>query len=177
MAGSSWIWKKSTESAERCTLRPRASHRWGHHLREPQSPRSQHNAFKKGMTPKHRRWPVRWIGPRVSPGMEGRSGSTQEHASKEEVAPAGVTVIRIGNAEQGFHLGRRPHPGKKETSSSRTTAEGSLSTRRIMSTTAVGVPPHAKKGPRWSRQSGVGTPRLRRRSPAPLTLGKTNEVR
>jgi hypothetical protein len=39
------------------------------------------------------------------------------HASKEEVAPAGVTVIRIGNAEQGFHSGRKPHPDEKETSS------------------------------------------------------------
>jgi hypothetical protein len=45
--------------------------------------------------------------------MEGRSGSTQEHASKEEVAPAGVTVIRIGNAEQGFHPGKKPHPGER----------------------------------------------------------------
>jgi hypothetical protein len=69
--------------------------------------------------------------------MEGRSGSTQEHASKEEVAPAGVTVIRIGNAEQGFHPGRRPHPGEKETRSSRTTAKGSLSKRRSMATTAT----------------------------------------
>jgi hypothetical protein len=31
--------------------------------------------------------------------MEERSGSTQEHASKKEVSPTGVTVIRIGNAE------------------------------------------------------------------------------
>jgi hypothetical protein len=31
--------------------------------------------------------------------MKGRSGSTQEHASKEEVAPAGVTVIHTSNAE------------------------------------------------------------------------------
>jgi hypothetical protein len=28
------------------------------------------------------------------------------------VAPAGVTVVRIGTAEQGFHPGRRPHPGE-----------------------------------------------------------------
>jgi hypothetical protein len=45
--------------------------------------------------------------------MEGRSGSTQEHASKKEVAPADVTVIRIGNAEQGFHPGKKPHPGER----------------------------------------------------------------
>jgi hypothetical protein len=35
--------------------------------------------------------------------MKGRSGSTQEHASKEEVAPVGVIVIRTGNTEQSFH--------------------------------------------------------------------------
>jgi hypothetical protein len=32
------------------------------------------------------------------------------------VAPTDVTEIRNGNAEQGFHLGRKPHPGKTDTS-------------------------------------------------------------
>jgi hypothetical protein len=75
---------------------------------------------RRKTTPKRRRWPVRQSGPRVSPGMKGRGGSTQEHASKEEVAPAGVTVIRTGITEQGFHPGRKPHPGETETSSSQT---------------------------------------------------------
>jgi hypothetical protein len=70
--------------------------------------------------PKRRRWLVRQSGPRVSPGMKGRSGSTQEHASKEEVAPTGVIVIRTSIAEQGFHPGRKPHPDETETSSSQT---------------------------------------------------------
>jgi hypothetical protein len=48
---------------------------------------------------KRRRWLVRQSGPRVSPGTKGRGGSTQEHASKEGVAPEGVTVVRIGTAE------------------------------------------------------------------------------
>jgi hypothetical protein len=30
--------------------------------------------------------------------MSGRGDSTQEHASKEEVAPVGVTVVRNGDA-------------------------------------------------------------------------------
>jgi hypothetical protein len=75
---------------------------------------------RREATPKRRRWPVQQSGPRVSPGMKGRSSSTQEHASKEEVAPAGVTVIRTDIVEQGFHPGMKPHPDETETSSSQT---------------------------------------------------------
>jgi hypothetical protein len=35
------------------------------------------------------------------------------------VAPAGVTVFRIDNAEQGFHPGMGPHPGETEMSNSK----------------------------------------------------------
>jgi hypothetical protein len=136
-------------------LRPRASieqqltphnpaeNRRGHQLRKSQNPRNQHIAFKKGTTPKRRRWPVRQSRPRVSPDMKGRNGPTQEHASKEEVAPVDVTVFHNGNAVQGFHPGREPHPGGTETgatSSQRTTATGSMSTRRGMSSTTAAVP-------------------------------------
>jgi hypothetical protein len=48
----------------------------------------------------------------------GGAAPTQEHASKEGVAPIGVTVVRISDAEQGFHPGRRPHPGGTETGGS-----------------------------------------------------------
>jgi hypothetical protein len=94
-----------------------AENRRGQHLRKPRIPRSQHNTFKKGTMPKRHRWPVRQSGPRVSPGTNGRNGPTQEHASKEEVAPADVTEICNGNAEQGFHPGRKSHHGKTDTSS------------------------------------------------------------
>jgi hypothetical protein len=55
--------------------------------------------------------------PRVSPSTKGRNGPTQEHALKEEVAPADVIVFRNGNVEQGFHPGRKPHLGGTETGS------------------------------------------------------------
>jgi hypothetical protein len=93
--------------------------------------------------------------------MEGRSGSTQEHASKEEVAPAGVTVIRIGNAEQGFHPGRKPHPGEKETSRNHRRRQRQLVdgeeyvNHRRWSTNA------RQEGSRRSRQNRAGRPQLR----------------
>jgi hypothetical protein len=53
--------------------------------------------------PEHRRWPVQQNRPRVSPGTKGgRGGSTQEHASKEGMAPAGVTVVCNSNADEGM---------------------------------------------------------------------------
>jgi hypothetical protein len=55
-----------------------------------------------------RHCPVRQSRPRVSPGTEGGGGPAHEHASKEEVAPTGVTVVSIGGAEQSFHPGKRP---------------------------------------------------------------------
>jgi hypothetical protein len=72
-----------------------------------------------------------------------RAALTQEHASKEGVTPAGVTVVRISNAEQGFHPDRRPHPAKRRQAVAcikNTAAEGNLSTRRSTSTTTAGVP-------------------------------------
>jgi hypothetical protein len=83
----------------------------------------------------------------------GRGDSTQEHASKEEVAPAGVIMVRNGSAEQGFHPGKKPHPGKTEMDSGKrsanTTEAGSLSTRRSMPTTSAAAP-SAPGRPRWS---------------------------
>jgi hypothetical protein len=52
-----YIAPRSSTPAAADTAQPHR--RRGHHLRKPQSPRSQHNAFKKGTTPKRRRWPVR----------------------------------------------------------------------------------------------------------------------
>jgi hypothetical protein len=117
-------------------------------------------------------------GPRVSPGTKGRSGSTQDHASKEEVAPAGVTVIRNGRAEQGFHPGRAAHPSKTETSKGKhsATAAGSLSTRRSTSTTTVDYPARQEET-EVVLPKKAGTPRPPEqdlRLPSPL--GKTEEA-
>jgi hypothetical protein len=76
--------------------------RRGHHLRKPQCPCGQHTASKKETTLKRRHWPIRQSRPRVSPGTKGRDGLTQEHASNEGVAPAGVTVVRIGTPSWVF---------------------------------------------------------------------------
>jgi hypothetical protein len=136
MAGPRQTWKEPTEECGQWrTWRPRASHLEQNLIQHPQPrtrparppspratkpPRSQHSAFKKGTMPKCRRWPVQQNGPRVSPGTKRGRGAapTQEHASKEGVAPTGVTMVRISNAEQGFHSGRRPHPGGTETGGS-----------------------------------------------------------
>jgi hypothetical protein len=104
-------------------------------------------------------------GPRVSPGTKGRSGSTQDHASKEKVAPIGVTVIRNGRAEQGFHPDRAAHPGEEEMSKCKhsATAAGSLSTRRSTSTMTMDYPARQEETEVVSPKQ-AGTPRFRSKS-------------
>jgi hypothetical protein len=66
-------------------------------------------------------------------------------------------MVHNGSAEQGFHPGRKPHPGKTETDSgnrsANTTKASSLSTRRSMPTTSIAAPSAPGK-PRWSPEAG-----------------------
>jgi hypothetical protein len=57
------------------------------------SPGSLGSTSKKGMTLWHHCCPVWQTKPRVSPVSRGRNDQAKNHASKEETAPIGVTVV------------------------------------------------------------------------------------
>jgi hypothetical protein len=98
------------------------------------SPGSLGSTSKKGMTPWRHCCLVRQTEPRVSPVPRGRNGQAQDHASKEETAPAGVAVVSIGSPQARFS----PRP-KTKTPANR---------RRVDEETGRRLEPPSQKAPR-----------------------------
>jgi hypothetical protein len=122
MAGPSRTWKGVVQSADggvHCAPKPHilTQHNLASHKSGEATNSESHKTLSANAAPSRRGRRRKAAAGRSDkadlgfPLAQRWDGLTQEHASKEEVAPTGVTVVRIGNAEKGFHPGRRPHPG------------------------------------------------------------------
>jgi hypothetical protein len=140
-----------------------------------------------GMTAWRHCCPVRQTEPRVSPVPRGRNGQAQDHASKEETAPAGVAVVSIGRTKQGFHPGLRPRPQQTVDGWTRRQVAGLNHHRRRHLVVDGGAlitnhhrsnhPYSTDRGPRWPDLRGEGPlllpePQLR----PPLALAEDHLV-